>query len=82
MNVYRSLGIENDNREAMYNTIKDMTIEDLTAFFNKNIKGEKYNVLVIGNKKDVDMEALAKLGKVQEMDVDNLFNYKNEKVKL
>jgi len=78
----QKLGIENDNREAMYNTIKDMTMEDLKEFFNTNIKGEKYNVLVIGNKKDVDMKALAKLGKVQEMDVDNLFNYKNEKVKL
>jgi len=78
----QKLGIENDNREAMYNTIKDMTMEDLKEFFNTNIKGEKYNVLVIGNKKDVDMKALAKLGKVQEMEVDHLFNYKNEKVKL
>jgi len=78
----QKLGIENDNREAMYNTIKDMTMEDLKEFFNTNIKGEKYNVLVIGNKEDIDMEALAKLGKVQEMEVDNLFNYKNEKVKL
>jgi len=78
----QKLGIDNDNREAMYNTIKNMTMEDLKGFFNKNIKGEKYNVLVIGNKKDVDMKALAKLGKVQEMNVDNLFNYKTKKVKL
>jgi predicted Zn-dependent peptidase len=78
----KKLGIDNDNREAMYNTIKDMSMNDLKEFFNTNIKDEKYNVLVIGNKKDVDMEALSKLGKVQEMDVDNLFNYKNKKVKL
>jgi len=78
----QKLGIDNDNREVMYNTIKDMSMEDLKEFFNKNIKGEKYNVLVIGNKEDVDMKALAKLGKVQEMEVDHLFNYKNEKVKL
>lgn len=78
----QKLGIDNDNREAMYSTIKNMTIEDLKTFFNKNIKGEKYNVLVVGNKKDVDMNALSKLGKVQEMEVDHLFNYKNEKVKL
>jgi len=78
----QKLGIDNDNREAMYNTIKDMTMEDLKEFFNTNIKGEKYNVLVIDNKEDVDMKALSKLGKVQEMEVDHLFNYKNEKVKL
>jgi predicted Zn-dependent peptidase len=79
----KKLGIENDNREAMYNAIKDMTMEDLREFFNSNIKGENYNVMVIGNKKDIDFEALKKLGKVQEMDVDYLFNYeKPEEVKM
>ncbi|MEY8848983.1 M16 family metallopeptidase [Psychroserpens sp. XS_ASV72] len=79
----KKLGIDNDNREAMYNTIKNMTMEDLRDFFNENIQGESYNVMVIGNKKDIDFDALGKLGKVQEMDVDYLFNYeKPEKVKM
>lgn len=71
----QKLGIDNDNREEMYNTIQNMTLEDLKTFFNTNIKGEKYNVMVIGNKKDVDFKSLEKLGKVKEMDVDYLFNY-------
>ncbi len=79
----QKLGIENDNREAMFNAINDMTIDDLNNFFNENIKGENYNVMVIGNKKEVDFNALSKLGKVQEMDVDYLFNYeKNQEVKM
>ena len=76
-------GIDNDNREDMYNTIKDMTIGDLREFFNNNIKGETYNVMVIGNKDDIDFKALQKLGKVQNMDIDYLFNYaKPEEIKL
>ncbi len=77
-------GLDYDNREEMYNTIKGMTLEDLKTFFDQNIKGETYNVLVIGNKKDVDMKALSKLGVVKEMDIDYLFNYekKNENIKL
>ncbi|KAA1242760.1 pitrilysin family protein [Aquimarina sp. RZ0] len=71
-------GIDNDNREAIYNAIKNMTLADLKSFFNDNISGENYNVLVIGNKKDVDMKALSKLGKIKEMDVDYLFNYEKE----
>jgi zinc protease len=71
----KKLGIDNDNREDMYNTIKDMSMEDLRNFFNANIKGENYNVMVIGNKKDINFKALDKLGKVQEMDIDYLFNY-------
>ncbi|WP_394748744.1 M16 family metallopeptidase [Spongiimicrobium salis] len=76
--TYESLknrGIDNDNREELYSTIKDMTMEDLKEFFNNNIKGEQYNVMVIGNKKDVNFEALQKLGTIQELDVDDLFNY-------
>ncbi|WP_046745560.1 M16 family metallopeptidase [Kordia zhangzhouensis] len=71
----QKLGIDKDHREEMYEAIKNMTIEDLKKFFNENIKGEQYNVMVIGNKKDVDMQALSKLGKIQEMDIDYLFNY-------
>ncbi|WP_298896333.1 M16 family metallopeptidase [uncultured Psychroserpens sp.] len=71
----KKLGIDNDNREEIYNTIKNMTMDDLRDFFNKNIKGEHYNVMVIGNKKDIDFKALSKLGKLHEMDIDYLFNY-------
>jgi predicted Zn-dependent peptidase len=79
----KKLGIENDNREDIYNTIKNMTMDDLRGFFNENIKGENYNVMVIGNKKDMDFSALQKLGKVQEMDIDYLFNYEQpEEVKM
>ncbi|WP_298506520.1 M16 family metallopeptidase [uncultured Maribacter sp.] len=76
--TYESLkkrGYDNDNREDMYNAIKDMKLSDLKTFFNSNIKGENYNVMVIGNKKDIDFKALKKLGKVQEMNIDELFNY-------
>jgi len=75
-------GIDNDNREEMYNTIKNMTLSDLKSFFDTNIKGESYNVLVIGNKKDIDMKALSKLGKIQEMDIDYLFNYEKENTEI
>ncbi len=75
----KKLGIDNDNREEMYNTIKNMTIKDLKAFFDENIKGESYNVMVIGNKKDLDVKSLQKLGKITELDVDYLFNYVDKK---
>ena len=84
--TYESLkkrGIENDNRQEIYNTIKNMTINDLKEFFNKNIKGENYNVMVIGNKNEIDFNALSKLGEVKELDIDYLFNYEQaEDVKL
>ncbi|PHR69855.1 MAG: peptidase M16 [Lutibacter sp.] len=81
---YESLqkrGLDYDNREEMYKQIQDMTLEDVRDFFNNNVKGEDFSVSVIGNKKDMDMEALKKLGEVHVMDIDYLFNYKNSEVK-
>jgi predicted Zn-dependent peptidase len=78
----QKLGIDNDNRKQMYETIQNMTMNDLKGFFDRNIKGEAYNVMVIGNKKDLDVQSLQKLGKIKELEVDYLFNYEeNTKVK-
>jgi predicted Zn-dependent peptidase len=68
-------GLPQNNKEEIYNTIKNMSFDDLKGFFNENIKGGDYDVMVVGNKKDVDVKALSRLGKVQELDVDYLFNY-------
>ncbi len=74
-------GIDYDIREDMYKEIQTITMEDLSTFFVENIKGSKYTAMVIGNKKDMKMDALKKLGAVKEFDVDYLFNYKNTTVK-
>jgi Predicted Zn-dependent peptidases len=70
------LGLSDDHRKKMYETIKGMTFDDLSAFFNQEIKGNNYTTLVIGNKQDLDMDALQKLGEVEEMQLDDLFNYR------
>ncbi len=71
----KKLGITNDNRKEIYETVKDMTLNDLKVFFDNNIKGEKYDILVVGNEGDIDFDALSKLGKISKLDVDYLFNY-------
>ena len=75
---YQSLkdrGLSEDNREEMYEAIKKMTMTDLRNFFSNNIKGSKYDLMVIGNKEDVDIDAMKRFGKLQELDLDYLFNY-------
>ncbi len=68
-------GLNKDVRQDMYAAIQEMTIEDLRGFFEENIQGSKYNLMVIGNKKDVDIKALQRFGKIKELDLDYLFNY-------
>ena len=35
--------------------------------------------MVIGNKKDLDVKSLKKLGKIKELEIDYLFNYVDKK---
>jgi len=74
-------GINYDNREEIYNEIQNMTMKDISSFFDTNIKGQDYSISVIGNKKNLDMKALKKLGQIHEMDIDYLFNYNESEVK-
>ena len=76
---YRRLlkkGIDFDVRKDIYKEIEAMTLSDLKLFFNQRIKNKNFTALVIGNKKDMNLKALSRLGKVKEMDIDFLFNYK------
>jgi zinc protease len=68
-------GLDYDIRKDIYEEIKNMTLADLKAFFNKHIKGKPYTYLVIGKKGDVDQEVLKSIGPVQEMTLEQLFGY-------
>lgn len=75
---YESLkkqGLTQNNSEEVYNAIAQMTLEDLSAFFKDNVQGGSYDVLVVGNKNDVNVKSLSRLGEVKELDVDYLFNF-------
>lgn len=68
-------GLDYDIRRENYEALKTMTFEDLEAFFNENIKGNKYTYLVIGNESMVSLDALKKLGPVKTLTLKELFGY-------
>ncbi len=68
-------GIKTDIRKDIYEKVSDMNIDDIQKFFDGNVKGNKYNYLVIANKKLVDMNKLKQLGEVTELSLQDIFNY-------
>lgn len=68
-------GLDEDLRKDTYKVAKDMTMEDLKKFFNDNIKGNSYTYLIMGKKEDLDMDALKKLGDIEELSLEQIFNY-------
>jgi predicted Zn-dependent peptidase len=75
---YRSvkdLGYDRDLYEDIYEKMKTVTKEDLMAFHSKFIKGRDYSLLVLGDKKQVDLEYLATFGEVKELTMKDVFGY-------
>lgn len=70
---YKRLGIKHDYRKDMYEAIQKMTFEDIKHFFATNIANHQFAIVIVGNKKDIDMNALKKFGELVEMDAGMLF---------
>lgn len=68
-------GLNYDVRKPVYEAAKTMNIKDVHNFFDAHVKGKKYTYLVIGKKEDLNMDALKKLGPVEEVDLKTLYGY-------
>lgn len=74
MNV-KKLGFDYDIRKDIYSDIQNLTLDKTNDFFNKEVKTKKYNTAIIGKKESLDFEALKKLGTVEEISLEEIFNY-------
>ena len=68
-------GLTYDINKDIYTQTSTLTLDQLNNFFNQRIKGQKYNVGLIGNKTNLDWNAVQKLGEIKELTLEDLFNY-------
>ena len=61
----KRLGIEKDVREDVFKNVSNFTMNDLQTFHNEHISGNEYTILVLGNKEELDMDALKEYGEVK-----------------
>ncbi|MBC7845470.1 MAG: insulinase family protein [Flavobacterium sp.] len=71
----KKLGFDYDIRKDIYATIQNLTLNSTNDFFNKEVKTKKYNTAIIGKKESLDFEALKKLGTIEEVSLEEIFNY-------
>lgn len=67
--------MEQNPRPQIYEEMQKMDLDKMQQFFDQHIKGQNYTYLVIGKKENLDMEALSKLGKVEELSLEEIFGY-------
>jgi predicted Zn-dependent peptidase len=68
-------GVDHDLRKDIFDAIPNMTMADLKAFHENYIKDGAYNIMVIGKKDGLDMDALKSYGPVQELSLEQVFGY-------
>lgn len=69
------LGLKEDIRKQVFETIQGLTIEDIAAFHNRVINNRKFNIVVIGDRSRLNLRALSGYGTVRELDADELFGF-------
>jgi len=68
-------GFKKEINETIYTETEAATMAKFERFFNKNVKGSDFSFGVIGEYKELDKEALKKLGKIKKMKLKYLFNH-------
>jgi predicted Zn-dependent peptidase len=69
------LGIDYDARKAVYESIPNMTYADIAQFQKTTYTNKTYTYCIMASKEKLKMEDLQKLGKVQELSLEEIFGY-------
>lgn len=71
----QDLGLNEDIRQALFNDLQNLTLEDVKNFQEKWIKGRTYVYCVLGDEKELDMNTLSKYGPVTRLTTEEIFGY-------
>ena len=73
--IAQELGLDIDTRAQLYDEVQKMTLKDVVDFQQKWVKNRTYYYAILGDKKELDVEALKKLGTVIELKTEDIFGY-------
>ena len=68
-------GWDFDINERIYKALPSMTLKDIVNFEKKNMVGKTYKYVILGDEKELDMEALGKIGPIRRLSTEEIFGY-------
>ena len=71
----KRLGYNYDSRKDVFEQINNFNLSDLTEFHNAHMSNNEYSILVLGNKDDLDIDALKEYGQVTFLTLEDIFGY-------
>jgi len=75
--TYEKMGydMKNPMSKILFAAYPGVTMQDVVAFNHKYIKNQKKTYMVLGREADIDMEGLAKYGKIVKLSLEDIFGY-------
>ena len=73
------LGYATDPNAVLVQQLSSLTRDDIMAFYNSHIKGQPYQLMIVGNLKKLDLKGLARYGTVVKVKKDDIYRTKAPK---
>lgn len=70
----RLRGYDYDPNKDLLAALSKLNTKDVDAFYDENIKSRPFSIIIVGNKKMLDMKKLAKMGRVVELKKGDIFH--------
>ncbi|WP_109829516.1 M16 family metallopeptidase [Reichenbachiella versicolor] len=68
-------GLNYDIRKDIYQDVQELTLMDIKDFQSQNVKDKPYNIVLIGDREQIDIDNLSKYGEVNEVSLEEIFGY-------
>ena len=68
-------GIDYDLNERIYNALPNITLQDIVKFEKEQMANKPYRYIILGNEKELDMNAIQELGPIQRVSTEEIFGY-------
>jgi predicted Zn-dependent peptidase len=71
----KKFGYTQDARKAIFEQVPNFSLADIKTFQEQYIKDHTYNYYILGDKHDLDFNAMKKFGTVKELSLEEIFGY-------
>lgn len=72
-------GHTRDSHAALVEQLPTLSQADIEAFYSQHIKGQPYQLMIVGDVKKLDLKALARYGTVVKVKKDDIYKTKPDK---
>ena len=71
----KRMGLDYDINSKVYEVLPNLTLNDIVKFEQQSMAGKPYRYIILGDEKELDMEALGKIGPIRRLSLEEIFGY-------